>query len=183
MILWELFLSFFQIGLLSLGGGYAAMPLIQEQVTRTHLWLTAAEFSDLVTIAEMTPGPIGINAASFVGVRLAGVPGSVLASLGFILPGCLVVSVLAGVYRRWKDGPLLKSTLGILRHTVVALIAAAGLSLLQVAATAAGGDIDWPRLGLAAAAFALLRIRKPSPILVMAGCGAVYLVYGLAAGL
>ncbi|MBQ8646595.1 MAG: chromate transporter [Oscillospiraceae bacterium] len=183
MIQLELFLSFFQIGLLSLGGGYAAMPLIQEQVTHAHPWLTAAEFSDLVTIAEMTPGPIGINAASFVGVRLAGVTGSLAASLGFILPGCLVVSVLAGVYRRWKDGPVLHSTLGILRHAVVALIASAGLGLLQTAATAAEGGFDLPRLLLAGGAFLLLRTRKPSPILVMAGCGAVYLLYGLAAGL
>ena len=81
MILWELFLAFLEIGLFSVGGGYAAIPLLQSTVVDGHAWLTLSEFSDLVTIAEMTPGPIGINAATFVGIRIAGVPGALIASL------------------------------------------------------------------------------------------------------
>ena len=145
MIYWQLFISFFQVGLLSVGGGYAAMPLIQSQVVVQHPWLTLSEFTDLITIAEMTPGPIGINSATFVGIRIGGI-------------------------------------LGALRPAVVALITAAGLSILQlVAVNQTTGGLDVFRLAIAAGAFCLLRWKKPSPILTMVGCGALYLVVGLIA--
>ena len=182
MIYWQLFISFFQVGLLSVGGGYAAMPLIQSQVVVQHPWLTLSEFTDLITIAEMTPGPIGINSATFVGIRIGGIPGALLASLGFILPGCLIGSLLANLYRRWKDGPVLQGVLGALRPAVVALITAAGLSILQlVAVNQTTGGLDVFRLAIAAGAFCLLRWKKPSPIFTMIGCGALYLVAGLIA--
>ena len=82
MIYWQLFLSFLQVGMFSVGGGYAAMPLIQSQVVEQHPWLTMQEFTDLITIAEMTPGPIAVNAATFVGLRMASFPGAVIATLG-----------------------------------------------------------------------------------------------------
>ena len=166
MIYWQLFISFFQVGLLSVGGGYAAMPLIQSQVVVQHPWLTLSEFTDLITIAEMTPGPIGINSATFVGIRIGGILGALLASLGFILPGCLIGSLLANLYR----------------PAVVALITAAGLSILQlVAVNQTTGGLDVFRLAIAAGAFCLLRWKKPSPIFTMIGCGALYLVVGLIA--
>ena len=77
MIYLELFWSFFQIGLFSIGGGYAAMPLIQNQVVDIHPWLTMVQFADIMTIAEMTPGPIAINSATFVGIQVAGLPGAI----------------------------------------------------------------------------------------------------------
>ena len=166
MIYWQLFISFFQVGLLSVGGGYAAMPLIQSQVVVQHPWLTLSEFTDLITIAEMTPGPIGINSATFVGIRIGGILGALLANL----------------YRRWKDGPVLQGVLGALRPAVVALITAAGLSILQlVAVNQTTGSLDVFRLAIAAGAFCLLRWKKPSPIFTMVGCGALYLVVGLIA--
>ena len=76
MIYIQLFLSFVQIGLFSVGGGYAAIPLIQSQVVETHGWLTMNEFTNLITIAEMTPGPIGVNSATFTGLQIAGIPGA-----------------------------------------------------------------------------------------------------------
>ena len=84
MIYLQLFFSFLQVGLFSVGGGYAAMPLIQSQVVEQHPWLTLHEFTDLITIAEMTPGPIAINSATFVGIRIAGIPGAIVATLGCI---------------------------------------------------------------------------------------------------
>ena len=90
MILLELFWSFFQIGLFSFGGGNAAMPFIQAQVVDLHGWLTLTEFADLVTLAEMTPGPIGVNAATFVGTRLGGVGGALIATAGCVLPLSLI---------------------------------------------------------------------------------------------
>ena len=86
MIYLQLFWSFIQIGMFSFGGGYAAMPLIQGQVVNTHEWLTMTEFTDLITISQMTPGPIAVNSATFVGMKIAGIPGAVVATLGCILP-------------------------------------------------------------------------------------------------
>ena len=97
MILLKLFWSFFQIGMFSIGGGMAAMPLIQNQVVDLHQWLSLTEFTDLITIAEMTPGPIAINAATFVGIKVAGFSGAIIATIGCIFPSCVIVSILACV--------------------------------------------------------------------------------------
>ena len=86
MLLLQLFFSFIQVGLFSVGGGYAAIPLIQNQIVDIHGLMTLEEFTDLITIAEMTPGPISINSATFVGMRLAGIPGVILCTFGCILP-------------------------------------------------------------------------------------------------
>ena len=91
----QLFWSFFQVGLFSFGGGLATMPLIQDQVVNIHHWLTLPEFTDLITISQMTPGPIAVNSASFVGMRIAGIPGSLIATFACILPACIIVGILA----------------------------------------------------------------------------------------
>ena len=108
MIYLQLFLSFLQIGAFSFGGGYAAMPLIQEQVITRHAWLTMDSFANLVTIAEMTPGPIAINAATFVGTQIAGFPGALAATIGCILPSCIFVTVLACIYTNTTVSPLFR---------------------------------------------------------------------------
>ena len=95
MIYLELFWSFFQIGLFSIGGGYAAIPLIQNQVVDVRPWLTMTQFADIMTIAEMTPGPIAINAATFVGIQVARLPGAIIATIGCIVPSCVIVMALA----------------------------------------------------------------------------------------
>lgn len=100
MIYLELFWSFFQIGLFSIGGGYAAMPLIQDQVVDIHPWLTMTGFADIMAIAEMTPGPIALNAATFVGIQVAGLPGALIATIGCIFPSCVIVMTLA--YLTWQ---------------------------------------------------------------------------------
>lgn len=82
----ELFFAFFQVGLFAIGGGYAALPLIREQTVTVHHWLSASQFTDLVTISQMTPGPIAINSATFVGMQTAGIPGAIAATLGCIFP-------------------------------------------------------------------------------------------------
>lgn len=183
MIYLQLFWSFLQIGLFSIGGGYAAMPLIQAQVVQNHAWLDMSEFTDLITIAEMTPGPIAINSATFVGIRIAGIPGALIATFGCILPSLFIVSLLAFIYYRYKKLSVLQSVLASLRPAVVALIASAGISiLLQVAL---GGqelsmaNLNLIGLALFAGAFVLLRKFKWNPILVMCLCGAGNLLLGL----
>ena len=183
MIYLQLFWSFLQIGLFSIGGGYAAMPLIQAQVVQNHAWLNMSEFTDLITIAEMTPGPIAVNSATFVGIRIAGIPGALVATFGCILPSLFIVSLLTFIYYRYKKLSVLQSVLASLRPAVVALIASAGISiLLQVAL---GGqeltmaNLNLIGLALFAAAFVLLRKFKWNPILVMCLCGAGNLLLGL----
>ena len=92
---WQLFLSYLQVGAFSVGGGYTAMPLIRSQVVERFGWLTMDEFANLITIAEMTPGPIAVNSATFVGLRLGGVPGAIIATFACILPSLVIVSLLA----------------------------------------------------------------------------------------
>ena len=103
MIYWELFLSFLQVGLFSFGGGYAAMPLIRGQVVTVHHWLSMSEFTDLSTISQMTPGPIAVNSATFVGEKIAGIPGALCATAGYKLPSCMIVTVIAKIYLKWRN--------------------------------------------------------------------------------
>lgn len=166
----DLFLSFFQIGLLSFGGGMAAMPLIQAQVVDHHGWLTLAEFTDLITISEMTPGPIAVNSATFVGTRIGGPLGALVATFGCILPSCLIVSLLAWLYFRYQNLSYIQGTLTGLRPAIVALIASAGLSILMLALQGENG-VNWLGALLFAGAFLVLRRFKTDPIYVMLGCG------------
>ena len=130
MIYLQLFLSFLQIGAFSFGGGYAAMPLIQNQVVQLHSWLSQSEFTDLITISQMTPGPIAINSATFVGTRIAGIPGALAATAGCVLPSCILVTLLAKIYLKYRNLSLLQGVLKSLRPAVFAMIAAAGASIL-----------------------------------------------------
>ena len=175
MIYLKLFFSFLKIGMFSVGGGYAAMPLIQSEVVSGHGWLSMGEFTDLITIAEMTPGPIAVNSATFVGIRIAGVPGAFAATFGCIFPSCIIVSLLAFIYRKYKNVSVLQNILAGLRPAVVALIAGAGISLLRAVAVGEAplqpANMNWVGLGLFAAALFILRKWKWNPILVMALCG------------
>ena len=117
-LLLKLFWAFFQIGLFSIGGGYAAMPLIQEQVVQNG-WMSIGEFTYLITISQMTPGPIAVNSASFIGARMAGVPGAIIATLGCILPSCVIVMLIAFLYRRYVKLHVIDDALRGLRPAVV----------------------------------------------------------------
>lgn len=178
-MLLKLFWSFFQIGAMSIGGGYAAMPLIRSQVVDLHGWLTMTEFTDLITIAEMTPGPIAINGATFVGTQIAGLPGAIIATLGCVLPSSAIVLTLAWLYNKYRNLSVIQGILSGLRPAVVALIASAGLSILLTALWGSSAPASWlndfqivPCL-LFAAALLCLKKFKLSPIAVMLGCGAL----------
>lgn len=188
MQLLQLFWSFFQIGLFSIGGGFAAMPIIQSQVVDLHGWLTLKEFADVVTIAEMTPGPIAINAATFVGTRIDGVLGAIVATIGCVTPSCIIVLTLAYFYFKYRDLSAIQGVLGGLRPAVVALIASAGISMVTLAFLGNGGswlavrlqEVNWLGILLFAGSLVVLRKWKPNPILVMASCGLMgVIVYGL----
>ena len=180
MIYLDLFLSFLKVGLFSIGGGYAAMPLIQSQAIDTYGWLSLNEFTDLVSIAEMTPGPIAVNAATFIGTRMAGLPGALIATFGVILPSLFIVSLLFLIYKKFGKLPAIQTALTYLRPAVTALIASAGLTILlnvlNVNAGMAVNEFNFAAAAIAVAAFIVLRKIKPSPIIVMLCSGAVYTV-------
>lgn len=173
----ELFLAFLKIGAFSFGGGYAAMPLIQEQVINRYGWLSTKDFTDLVTISQMTPGPIAVNAASFVGNLVGGIPGAVFATLGVILPSCLFVTALAYLYNKYRNLKLMQGILSFLRPTVVALIFVAGIDILLPAVfpkdtvSFTKGNVDVRMIIYFIAALIALRRFKAGPIKVMAACG------------
>jgi len=180
MIYIQLFLSFLQIGLFSFGGGYAAMPLIQEQIVDTHGWLSMSEFTDLITISQMTPGPIAINSATFVGIKIAGLAGAAVATAGCILPSCVIVTLLAKIYLKYRNVKTFQSVLDSLRPAVVAMIAAAGVSILtsalwQNADKIILAETDWSMALIFLICLVLLIKVKWNPILVMLLAGAMKL--------
>ena len=187
MIYLQLFWSFFQVGALSFGGGYAALPLIQEQVIEKNDWLTNTEYIDVLTISQMTPGPIALNASTFVGTKVAGIPGSIFATLGCITPSVIIVLVLAIFYYKYKGLSLVQGVIKGLRPAVVALIASAGLSILLTALFNKDTlPIEWVKLDLVSLVLfiiglVLLRKTKINPVYVMVAAGLVRLIiYGVA---
>ena len=197
MIYLQLFFAFLRIGAFSFGGGYAAMPLIQSQVIDRYGWLSMTDFTNLVTIAEMTPGPIAVNAATFVGSQTAGIAGALAATAGVILPSCIFVSVLAWLYNKYRSLALMQGTLKVMRCAVVAMILSAGLKILiplifpqgpgaalaaagvSPASLLTGGALKILPLLLFAGAFLVLRRTKTDPIRVMVACGVINLAAAL----
>ena len=187
-VLLQLFWSFFQIGLFSIGGGYAAMPLIQQQVVTLHGWLSLSEFTDLITISQMTPGPIAINSATFVGTRVGGFWGALCATTGCVLPSCLLVSLLAWAYLKYGLLSIIQDVLSSLRPAVIAMIASAGFSILisilwpqglsSLAALAQNVNLRGFLIFLGALVL-LIRLRM-NPILVMVLSGAAEVLCQLA---
>ena len=133
MIYWLLFWEFCKVGVFCVGGGYASMPLIQASVVDTYQWLSMSEFIDVFTISQMTPGPIGINAATFAGTKIAGLGGAVCATLGFVTPSLILGILLARIFLKYGDIVAIRGILNGLRPAVVALICAASISFILLA--------------------------------------------------
>ena len=192
----QIALTFFVIGAFTIGGGYAMLSLLQEEVVVTHGWMSEGTFADVVAISQMTPGPIGINAATYVGydvlfqatgLHWIGVAGSAVATLSLILPSFIIVLLIVRFYTRFRGSTLYEGTMGWLRPTVVGLIAAAAV-ILVLKVTWAGGApsisvvkdnfVDWKSWLLLAAAFAAGMWGRVSPILlILAGAALGLLLY------
>ncbi len=179
MNLITLFWTFLKIGLFTIGGGYASLPLVQDIVVEGGL-ITYDEFADMIAIAEMTPGPIALNVATFVGAKLGGFAGSVLATLGFITLPFLIVISLALLYYKYKNLRVMDNILKTLRPSVTALIASAGTSIVTFAVTSGKGlmmtigAVDMFAVVGIVILVAVLRIKKlkVSPIFIMLAAGA-----------
>lgn len=182
MIYLELFLAFFQVGLFSFGGGYASLPLIRHQVVELHGWIKPEEFVDLISLSQLTPGAIAINASSFAGMRVAGIAGAVCATLGCVLPSTAIVLLIVYFLDKYRDSRAVGGAMSAIRPTIIGLILAAGIMLLLPAFTAAVGSLHFDPVAILLAAGGLLLLRKTKcpPLLLMVICGGAGLaVYSL----
>ena len=181
---WTLFISTFTLSAFTFGGGYVIVPLMRKKFVETLGWIDEEEMLDLIAIAQSAPGPIAVNSASFVGIRMGGIPGTLVATFGCILPSLIIVLLLSYFFFKYRNLRMVQGIVKGLRPGVVALIAASGYGLM---ATALWGDgpfrfaaLDWFAVVLFAAALVVLRKWKPNPIYVMVACGVVgALFYGL----
>lgn len=183
MIYLELFLTFFQIGLFGFGGGYAMLSMIQGEVVTRHGWITSVEFTDIVAISQMTPGPIGINSATYVGYTSIinagyshawGVLGSVIATFAVVLPSFILMIAISRFFLRYQKHPMVEAVFKALRPAVVGLLAAASLVLMTPE------NFGSPRtdtyqfivsVAIFLTAFIATRRFKVSPILMIVLCG------------
>lgn len=184
MTLLTLFWTFFKIGAFTFGGGYAMLPLIEEEVT-AHGWMTMEEIVNFVAVSESTPGPFAINAATYVGATVAGVAGAFFATLGVILPSFLIILLVARVYKAFQKNRVVQGVMSGLRPAVIGLIGAAFISVLIAVFKPSGVNLpDLPgrwQTWVSAAVFALsvfLMSRKLHPILIICIAAAVGVVAG-----
>jgi chromate transporter len=177
MIYLELFTTFFFIGLFTIGGGYAMLSLIQAQVVTKHGWITESMFTDIVGISQMTPGPIGINSATYIGYTVlneagaghfASMLGSFTASFAVVLPSFLIVLAIVKAYDRFKENPIFQSVLDGLKPVVVGLIGAAAIMLITPE-----NFPDWKSWIIFAVALAATLIGKINPIIAIIAGGAI----------
>ncbi|MDP3447131.1 MAG: chromate transporter [Eubacteriales bacterium] len=185
MTLLILFWEFFQTGLFAIGGGLATLPFLQKILERYPDWFGSLHVADVVAIAESTPGPIAVNAASFAGYYAAGVPGALAATFAVVLPSFIIASLVSRALEQYRNSRLIQSAFGALRPTVAGLIAAAGWVVLRTALFSAeigaGGllaAIEWKSVALFAVLLVLLHLPKVKSIHPV-----VYIIAGGAAGL
>ena len=176
MIFVELFLTFFLIGMFTIGGGYAMLSLIQNEVVTVHAWIDETTFTDIIAISQMTPGPIGINSATYIGYevlansgasQLLCVMGSFTATFAVVLPSFIIVLAICKVYDKFKDHYLFKGVMTGLRPAVIGIIGTAALGLATPE-----NFIDWKSFVLCLVAFIAIFTKKIGPFTAI-GLGAV----------
>lgn len=176
MIFLELFLTFFLIGMFTIGGGYAMLSLIQNEVVTVHGWISDATFTDIVAISQMTPGPIGINSATYIGYEVLSnsgaseficILGSFTATFAVVLPSFLIVLLLCKMYEKWKEHYMFKGIMAGLKPATLGLIGTAALGLATPE-----NFIDWKSFVICIAAFAALFFKKLGPFSII-GLGAL----------
>ena len=131
MILLQLFWEFFKTGLFAVGGGMATLPFLYDMSTRTG-WFTQAKLADMIAVSESTPGPIGVNMATYVGFETAGIPGAVIATLGLICPSIIIILLIARVLKQFRSNKTVDAAFYGLRPCSIALIAGAGLLVARI---------------------------------------------------
>jgi chromate transporter len=167
MIIFRLFLTFFKIGAFSFGGGYAMLTMIQEEVVQINQWLELDEFVDIVAVAEMTPGPIAINCATFLGYKVGGFWGAVLGTFGVILPSFIVVMILSTVFLKFQKSKYVQNAFKGIRPASIGLIAVAAYTFRAKAV------VDVKTLIIAVLVFVLSYFKKVNPMYLILISGAL----------
>ena len=171
----RLFYEFFITGLLSFGGGLSAIPFLQEMSHRTD-WFTPEQLMDMIAIAEATPGPIGVNMATYAGFAAASLPGGIIATLGLIMPSMIIATIAARLLSKFKTSTVVQSAFSGLRPAAVGLMSVAGLSVLRLSLFPAGA-VDIKAIVLAAFLFILVNKLKAHPIVFLAGSALVGIIF------
>lgn len=164
--------TFFKIGLFSFGGGYAVLAMIQQEVVGRNAWLTQAEFADVVAISQMTPGPIAINAATFIGYRQAGIPGSILCTIGVILPSLILMLIITLTYLKLRKLAWFQNIFQKLRWLALGLIGSAVILIGESALT------DRFSIGIFVLSLAIYWRFRPNPVYLLLGSAAVGMLLG-----
>ena len=192
MILLQLFWEFFKTGLFAVGGGMATLPFLYDMSTRTG-WFTQAKLADMIAVSESTPGPIGVNMATYVGFETAGIPGAVIATMGLICPSIIIVLLIARVLKQFRSNKTVDAAFYGLRPCSIALIAAAGLLVARITflnpealqledkMAAFFGLFNWKAVVLAAVLLVATRgvkpLKKMHPIVFIAVSAAVGILF------
>lgn len=190
MIFIRLFWEFFKTGLFAVGGGLATLPFLSRMAVTTG-WFTQSQLADMIAVSESTPGPLGVNMATYVGYITAGIPGAIIATLGLITPSVIIIILIAIFLRSFKDNRFVKSVFYCLRPTSTGLIAAAGMSVVAmtfVQSKALGSGllnvINWKAVVLAAVILALThcvkQTKKLHPIIFIIASAIIGIVFGFA---
>lgn len=162
MIFLELFWEFFKIGLFAVGGGAATLPFLMDLAEKKP-WFTVAELTDMVAVSESTPGPLGVNMATFAGYHAAGVIGGIVATLSLVLPSVIIILIIARFLKSFGKSEIVQGVFTGIRPGVAALIAVAVYGLLRVSLlseTAARTVVNWQLVIIFVIAFALMQIKK-----------------------
>lgn len=160
-IIFELFFSFLKIGAFSFGGGYAMLPFIEREIVDTNKWISMPEFMDIIGISQMTPGPVSINSATFVGYKIQGIFGSIAATLGVVITSFILVSIISRILTKFKKSVIVKSALLGMRPVLIALILSAFLGLAKQS------YLDFKSIVITVIVGGLLVSKKIHPILVI----------------
>ena len=185
MTLLLLFYEFAKVGLFAVGGGLATVPFLQSMGEKTG-WFTNTQLSTMIAVSESTPGPMGVNMATYVGYEIAGVPGAVIATLGLITPSIVAIILIAGFLQKFRQSKTVDAVFYGLRPASTALIASAGISVALSVFWTVGGDaqhtlsIHWPVILLSAALFLAMqhkRIKKIHPVAFIAFAAVIGIVF------
>ena len=179
MIYLQLFISYLKIGFFGFGGGYAMLSLIQNEIVEQHGWITAQQFADIVAISQMTPGPIAINSATYIGYTVGGFWGSVVATFAVCLPALTIMLALTKFFLKLKDNHYVHSVLVAMRPVVVGMIAAAALLLMFPKNSADGTFIDhWSWILFGATLYASYKKVNPMLLILLSAVAGI-VIYGL----
>ena len=169
--LWQLFLAFAKVGVMTFGGGYAMIPILEREIVDNHGWATNEELMDYYAVGQCTPGVIAVNTATFIGYKTAGVPGGVIATLGVVFPSVVIITLIAGLITRFADIPAVKSAFAAVRVCVCVLIFNSVLKLWK------GAVKDKAALVLFLAVFLLSVFFDISPIVFVLLCGSAGILF------